>query len=230
LGNQLLPVTISDAQARTASTTIALVVQQPHVVISQIYGGGGNASASYTNDFVELYNPTGVTFDLSDYSLQYASADGDGWEFTRTPLGGTIAPGEYYLIALGSGGAVGSPLPAANITSDVNISGSAGKLALVNSFEPLIGNCPLGDATIQDFVGYGATADCFETAKAPAPTDSTSALYRANGGATDSDNNAADFANASANPRRTAPIVEIGPSVFGTTRGGTDSMLHAMRA
>jgi len=152
LGNKLLPVSISDAQGRTASTTIALVVQQPHVVISQVYGGGGNASATYTNDFVELYNPTSVTFDLSDYSLQYASADGDGWEFTRQPLGGTIGPGEYYLISMGSGGAIGSALPAANINSDVNISGTAGKLALVNSFEPLSGNCPIGDSTIQDFV------------------------------------------------------------------------------
>jgi len=216
LGNKLLPVSISDAQGRNASTTIALVVQQPHVVISQVYGGGGNSGATYTNDFVELYNPTGQTFDLSDYSLQYASAaGGDGWEFTRTPLGGTIGPGEYYLISLGSGGATGSPLPAANITSDVNISGSAGKLALVNSFDPLAGICPLGDPTIQDFVGYGATADCSETANAPAPSNTTSIL-RANNGATDSDNNSTDFATGAPNPRRTAPIVEIGPSVFGT--------------
>ena len=107
LGNKLLPVTITDDQARMASTTIALVVQQPHIVISQIYGGGGNTSATYTNDFVELYNPTSVDFDLTGWSLQYASATGDGWEFTRQPLGGTIEPGEYYLIALGSGGAVG---------------------------------------------------------------------------------------------------------------------------
>ena len=29
---------------------------QPHVVISQIYGGGGNSGATLTNDFVELFN------------------------------------------------------------------------------------------------------------------------------------------------------------------------------
>jgi len=217
LGNKLLPVTISDAQGRNANTTIALVVQQPHVVISQVYGGGGNGGATYTNDFVELYNPTGVTFDLSDYSLQYTSATGDGWEFTRQPLGGTIGPGEYYLIALGSGGSDGSALPAANINSDINIATSNGKLALVNSFEPLIGNCPLGDATIQDFVGYGSTADCSESANAPGPGNNTSSLFRKNNGATDTDNNSADFLVATPpNPRRTAPIVEIGPSVFGT--------------
>ena len=94
-GQKSLPVTITDAQSRTASTTIALLVQQPHVVISQLYGGGGNSGATYQNDFVELYNPSGLTFDLTGWSLQYTSATGNGWEFTRQPLGGFIAPGQY---------------------------------------------------------------------------------------------------------------------------------------
>lgn len=216
LGNKLLPVTITDEQARTANTTIALIVQQPHIVISQIYGGGGNTGATYSNDFVELYNPTSVDFDLTGWSLQYASATGDGWEFTRQPLGGIIGPGEYYLIALGSGGAAALPLPPANITSDINISGTSGKLALVSNFEPLEGNCPIGDADIQDFVGYGS-ADCSETANAAGPSNNTTSLFRKNDGATDTDNNSADFVTGTPpNPRRTADIVEIGPSVFGT--------------
>lgn len=33
----------------------------PSVVISQVYGGGGNSGATYTNDFIELFNPTGNT-------------------------------------------------------------------------------------------------------------------------------------------------------------------------
>ena len=28
----------------------------PDIVISQVYGGGGNAGATFTNDFIELYN------------------------------------------------------------------------------------------------------------------------------------------------------------------------------
>jgi DNA/RNA endonuclease G (NUC1) len=214
-GQKSLPVTINDAQGRTASTTIALLVQQPHVVISQLYGGGGNTNATYANDFVELYNPSGLTFDLSGWSLQYTSATGDGWEFTRQPLGGTIAPGQYYLIALASGGGDGIPLPAANINGDINMSASTGKVALVNDFDPLVGNCPLGDPHIVDFLGYGVSADCSETARATAPS-ATTAIFRANNGATDSDNNQADFAAATPNPRRTAPIVEIGPAVFGS--------------
>ena len=75
VGNKLLPVTITDDQARVANATIALVVQQPHIVISQIYGGGGNASATYTNDFVELYNP-----DILPIAL-------GGLYFTDNPIG-----------------------------------------------------------------------------------------------------------------------------------------------
>src|SRR6185369_941128 len=166
-GTKSLPVTINDAQGRTASTTIALQVQAPHIVISQLYGGGGNTNATFQNDFVELYNPSGVTFDLTGWSLQYTSATGDSWEFTRQPIGGFIAPGEYYLISLASGGAVGSPLPAANIVGDINMAAGAGKVALVNSFDALEGFCPLGDPHIVDFVGYGTTATCAETANAP---------------------------------------------------------------
>ena len=43
------------------------------VVISQVYGGGGNAGATYTNDFIELYNQTGTAVDLTGWSVQYAA-------------------------------------------------------------------------------------------------------------------------------------------------------------
>jgi endonuclease G len=62
-------------------------------------------------------------------------------------------------------------------------------------------------------VGYGTSANCAETANAPAPSNTT-AIFRANNGATDTDNNSSDFVAGVPNPRRTAPIVEIGPAVF----------------
>ena len=189
-------------------------MQEPHVTISQIYGGGGNASATFNHDFVELFNPTPNTVDLTGWSLQYTSAAGDSWDFTSQPIGGFIEPGQYYLIAL-AGGATGAPLPAANINGDINMSATTGKVALVNDFDPLEGTCPLGDVNIVDFVGYGTGATCAETANAPAPSN-TSAIFRKNGGATDNDDNPNDFVTAIPNPRRTAPIVEIGPAVFRT--------------
>ena len=46
------------------------------VVISEVYGGGGNAGATYTNDFIELYNRTANAISLAGWSVQYASATG----------------------------------------------------------------------------------------------------------------------------------------------------------
>lgn len=216
-GMKSLPVTIADGQARTANTNIVLSVLPlipDHVTISQLYGGGGNSGAIYNHDFVELYNPHTSTFDLTGWSLQYSSATGDTWQVQ--PLGGAIAPGEYYLIGLATqNSAVGAPLPPANVNGDINMSGTTGKIALVNNFDALEGPCPLGNPGIVDFLGYGTTANCAETTRALAPSNTTS-LFRQNGGARDTDNNLADFFTGTPTPRRTAPIVEIGPSVFGT--------------
>ena len=43
------------------------------MVISQVFAGGGNANAPYTNDFVELFNRGSATVDLAGWSLQYAT-------------------------------------------------------------------------------------------------------------------------------------------------------------
>ncbi|HZI00153.1 MAG TPA: hypothetical protein VEX63_03330, partial [Flavisolibacter sp.] len=43
--------------------------QPNHVVISQVYGGGGNAGATYTHDFVELFNPTTAPISLAGMSI-----------------------------------------------------------------------------------------------------------------------------------------------------------------
>ncbi len=185
------------------------------ILISQIYGGGGNSGATYQNDYVELFNRSGAPVDTAGWSIQYTSEDGNSWDFGKQPLGGVIGPGEYYLIALGSGGANGAPLPAAQINGQINMSASSGKIALVNSFDGLVGNCPLGDPSLMDFVGYGSP-DCREGA-APAPSPSnTTAIFRLGGGSIDTNNNGNDFVVGAPNPRQTAPIVELGPLVLGT--------------
>jgi endonuclease G len=184
-------------------------------VISQLYGGGGNAGATYENDYIELFNRGTAPVDIGGWSLQYASATGNGWDFNKQPLGGTIGPGEYYLIALASGGATGLPLPPANISGQINMSGTSGKVALVDTFDGLAGNCPTVNPHVMDFVGYGA-ADCREgTTTAPAPSNTTS-IFRQGGGSTDTNNNGSDFVTGAPSPRRTAPIVELGPLVLAT--------------
>ncbi|MBV9497189.1 MAG: DNA/RNA non-specific endonuclease, partial [Acidobacteria bacterium] len=190
-----------------------------HVVISQLYGAGGNSGALYSNDYVELYNPTGNPVNLAGWTLQYASSTNTGVWGSIAPLGGIIGPGEYFLVGLASGGDAGSALPTTpNISGDINISASAGKVALVSNGDALNGACAqlILDADIVDFVGYGA-ANCSEgNNPAAQPATASTALFRASNGDVDTNNNGNDFSGGTANPRRTSPIQEIGPAVVNT--------------
>ena len=183
-----------------------------HLVISQVYGGGGNGGATFRNDYVELYNPTLSAIDTGGWTIQYGAATNTTW--AATPLGGIIQPGEYYLVQLASGGAVGAVLPVLpNVSGDINLSATTGKVALVAGGDPLTG-CALSDPLLVDLVGFGTTANCREGAgNAPAPSNSTS-IYRKNGGFTDTNVNSADFVTGVPLPRRTAVISEIGPYVL----------------
>nr|MBA2735812.1 lamin tail domain-containing protein [Pyrinomonadaceae bacterium] len=188
-GAKNLPFTVSDSEGRSTNTgSISLtvnstVVVSDHVVISQVYGSGGNSGAAYRNDYVELYNPTGAAVSLTGWTLQYSSATGSGWDGSKQPLGGNIGAGEYYLVGLGtSNSSIGSPLPNANVSGELNLSGLAGKVALVGNGDSLSGNCPLSDPDVVDFVGYGTTADCSEgDIDAPAPSSSNAIFRKSNG-------------------------------------------------
>jgi endonuclease G len=198
---------------RNVTITVNAAAPPPldHVVISQVYGGGGNSGAAFQNDFVELYNASTVSHDLSGWTIQYGSATGSTWQVQ--PLGGTIAPGEYYLIRLATNGTSGSVLPSANINGELNLSGTNGKVALSRTGDPLTG-CTLSDPNLVDLVGYGTTANCREGASnAPTPSNAT-AVIRKNGGFTDTNFNGADFFTGTPNPRRTTPIVELPPTVL----------------
>ena len=133
VGGKSLPATITDDQSRTGTTTISLIVGDvvPPVVISQVYGGGGEAGAPFRNDFVELFNRGASPADLSTWSLQYASATGTTWDVT--PLSGILQPGRYYLVQLASSGSVGAGLPAPNATGTTDVAFAAGKLVTTAS-------------------------------------------------------------------------------------------------
>jgi predicted extracellular nuclease len=190
-----------------ATFTTAAPPSTSQVVISQIYGGAGCGTAgcsTYTNDYIELYNRSANTVNITGWSVQYASAAGTSWQVTA--LSGSIAPGQYYLVQEGGNANGVNPLPTPNATGSIAMSATAGKVSLVNNSTALSATtgCPIA-APIVDFVGYGATANCFEGgAPAPAPS-TTTAIFRAANGATDTDNNAADFATGAPNPRNTPP-------------------------
>ncbi|HTK81611.1 MAG TPA: choice-of-anchor D domain-containing protein [Bacteroidota bacterium] len=209
-GAKSLPDTISDGQARSTAGSIALTVTVPppvdSIVISQIYGAGGNASAAYLNDYIELFNRSNTTYNLAGWSIQYASATGSSW--SQTDLSGSIAPGKYLLIQEASGGAVGLALPAAEDTGTIAMAAAAGKVALVMSTTLLTGSCPTG-GNLVDFVGYGATANCFEGTGPTAAPGTANAVFRNSSGCTDNNDNAGDFTASAAAPRNSASAANI---------------------
>ncbi len=77
------------------------------IVISQVYGGGGNTGAPLTNDFIELFNRGTSAVDLTGWSLQYASATGPanfgGATNLLSELSGTLAPGQYLAVKEAAG-------------------------------------------------------------------------------------------------------------------------------
>lgn len=191
-------VLAATAVAGLACATPAMAVPSADVVISEVYGGGGNSGATLTSDFVELASTGAVTLD--GYSVQYlpgAPSASSKWQVT--PLSGGIAAGGRYLVgeAKGSGGTV--ELPAPDATGAIGLAASSGTVALVHGTDPLTcltaADCA-ADTRIRDLVGYG-TATVRETSPAPQASNTTSV---ARVGAADTDDNSRDFTAGTPTP------------------------------
>ncbi|HEY7114340.1 MAG TPA: lamin tail domain-containing protein [Thermoanaerobaculia bacterium] len=168
------------------------------VVVSQVYGGGGAAGATFSSDFVELFNSGSETVSLEGWSVQYASATASTWHVTD--LSGTIAPGRYYLVGESSGGS-GAALSAPDATGSIPMAASTGKIALVDNQTPLTGLCPSASRAVHDFVGYGGAAVCFEGSGPTSSPGGNASAHRLHSGCQDTDQNAFDFALAAPVPR-----------------------------
>ena len=177
--------------------------------ISQAYGGGGNSGATYTHDFIELFNSSNVDVIVNGWSVQYASSTGTSW--TVTNLTGTIPANSYYLIQGGQGAGGTMPLPTPDVIGSTAMSSTNFKVALVDSTTALSGSCPTG---VMDFLGVGS-ANCYEGSAAASVLSNTTAAIRNDGGCTDTDDNATDFATSAPNPRNTAsPTNVCTPATF----------------
>lgn len=194
-----------------------------NLVISQVYGGGGNSGATYKNDFIEIFNRGSVAVDVTGWSVQYASSTGTSWQRTNLPSA-SIPPGGYLLVqeAVGAGGTVN--LPAPDATGTIPMSATAGKVALVNNQTTLSGSCP----TVVDFVGFGG-ASCFEGSAPTATLSNTLAALRAGNGCTDTDNNSADFATGAPAPRNSASPTNAcnNPTNPGVTNTGATAEIES---
>jgi uncharacterized protein len=199
----LCAATVFALAAPIASPALAV---SSDVVISQIYGGGGNSGSTLTNDYIELFNRGTTAVDMTGWTVQYASSGGTSW--TRTNLIGSIQPGRYYLVQEAPGAGGTTPLPAPDASGSIAMSATTGKVALVTNTTLLTCGTALlpclPNATIRDFVGYGSSATFFEGAAATGTLSNTTAAFRAQGGCTDTDDNAADFSVSVASPRNSA--------------------------
>ena len=175
--------------------------QPPAVRISQIYTGGGESGGVFDRDFVELFNAGTTAVDLTDWSLQYASAGGQFTQRVNFLAGASIPPGSYYLIRLGGGTTMGLTTFSGdfNPTTTFGMATNSGRLALVTGRTPppvQLANCPgLPRADVADYVGFGDSGGpiCFELQPTGTQLGVSTAAYRRGDGCIDTDNNGNDF-------------------------------------
>ncbi|MGI8879222.1 MAG: endonuclease/exonuclease/phosphatase family protein [Jatrophihabitans sp.] len=169
-------------------------------VVNEVYGGGGNSGATLTNDFIELANRGSASLTVDGWSVQYISASpGASTLWQATALTGAITAGGYYLIGEAAGAGGTQDLPATQATGTINMSGSAGTVALVKTTTLLTcktaATCA-ADPNVVDLVGYG-NAVVAEGTDAPGLSNTTSDQRSS---AADTDNNSADFASGDPTP------------------------------
>lgn len=200
--------------------------QANHVVISEVYGGGGNSGSTWKNDFVELYNPTNVPVDVTGWSVQYGSYSGAMSQVTM--LTGTIQPKSFFLVQESQGAGGTKDLPTPDVVGVIPMASGSGKVALVR--DSSLVSSP-NDPTVVDFIGYGS-ANQSEGSPAPLLTNTTSAERKASATSTDAtlapggseekagngwdtNNNGSDFvAQLSINPQNSASAKEPPASIL----------------
>ena len=209
--SKIRAVLVALAVAATLPFLAAPSVGAP-VVINEVYGGGGNSGAPFNRDFIELVNKTTAAVDLSTWSVQYASAGRHQLEHQDQP--DRVDPGRRPDSSSAERAApTGAPITA-DIDGAINLSGTAGKVALVNNQTALPGSHVHRACSdlpqVVDFVGYGTANDWRRRGRrTPAPTNTTSVSR--NSTSTNTANNAADFTAGTPTPgarhrrRRPAP-------------------------
>jgi hypothetical protein len=169
--------------------------------ISQVYTRGGEAGATYDSDFVELFNPGNTAIDINNWIISVKTLEGSTASSINLQVGQSFSmtPGMHILLPFNGTGGNGQALPA-SLLSPINIplGSTSGQVVLLSPGQAIPSGCPSSGAYV-DGIGWGSST-CFEGAPATVPASNKS-MTRINGGCTDTNNNASDFAAADPNPR-----------------------------
>jgi predicted extracellular nuclease len=171
------------------------------LVISEVYGAGGNSGATYDADYVELENPTDAAISVTGDYIHYRSAGGTSGG-TPAALSGSVPAHGHYLIQMGAASATnGAPLPTPDAGPfTFSLAAAGGQVFLLDTPNPITTSGDMaGVAGVVDMVGAsGATS--FETKAANASATTTQSLQRSASG-TDTDDNSTDFSAQPADPQ-----------------------------
>ncbi|MGW0574570.1 endonuclease/exonuclease/phosphatase family protein [Streptomyces sp. NPDC002920] len=176
------------------------------VVISEVYGGGGNSGATLTRDFVELGNAGSAAYDLAGYSVQYlpgSPSSSSQWQVTA--LSGAVASGGRYLVAEAAGTGGTTALPTPDATGSVAMSATTGTIALVSGTAALTcktaADCA-ADSRVVDLVGYGSAV--VREGGGPVTGASNTASVARGSALADTDDNATDLTAGTPSPVNSA--------------------------
>jgi hypothetical protein len=222
--------------------------QSTTVVIDEVYGGGNGTSASatylYNQDYVELFNLSDSTVDISNWSVQYFSASGVSASAANVaviPANTTLAPGQRYLIG-GAASTYGGALPVTpDLLATFDMSSGQGKVYLSGTSTRLTSQpCPETNTNVVDYMGYAATASalsCFEGSTAgdnPAPVPGSVNIDVRTNPCVDNANNGVDYTAAPAPAPRnststptpcTAPMLSAPTATPSTLYSGSSTLL-----
>ena len=198
-GSRRLPLGAASARASGSGS----------IVVGEVFAAGGNSGAAYADDhLVELFNRGAGDVAIDGWTLQYASAASTSWQ--QTALSGTIPAGGRAPCP--------SSLPAERpelrcrrltrrAPRQPRPASSGGKVVVVSGATALSCGAAAGSCSsasgLEDLVGYGSAAD-FEGSDAAPAGSATNALACGGPGCTDTDDNAADFATAAADPQNSS--------------------------
>jgi hypothetical protein len=155
-----------------------LAVLPPHLVISEFRTRG---ASSPDDEFVEIFNATGNSVNISNWKISRSTSCGTGTaDLTTIPNGVTLSPGQYYLI--GNAGFAGP----VDRSFSTNIADDGG-IALIDSGGKIVDQVGMCNTTLykEGTPLTKLTADADQSYERKSASNPTSCI--------DTDNNASDF-------------------------------------